>query len=69
MITKENPGGELDIKDLEMAGKFLAWLVLEGLVDTKNLCYKHVGLFSNNMAAVPWTQRGREKIRISRTSS
>ena len=27
MITKENPGGELDIKDLEMAGKFLAWLV------------------------------------------
>ena len=41
-----------------MSGKLLAWLVLEGIVDTKKLGYKHVGLFSNNTAAVSWTQRG-----------
>ena len=44
-----------------MSGKILAWLVLEGIVGTKNLCYKHVGLFSNNTAAVSLTQRGAEK--------
>ena len=35
----------------------MAWLVLEVIVGTKNLRYKHVGLFSNNTAAVAWTQR------------
>ena len=44
-----------------MAGKLLAWLVLEGLVGTKNLRYKHVSLFSDNTAAVSWTQRGAAK--------
>ena len=47
----------MDIKDLEMAVKIRAWLVFEGIVRTENLRYKHVGLFSNNMAAVLWTQR------------
>ena len=43
-------GGGLDINDLEMAGKLLAWLMLEVIVGTKNLRYKHVGLFSDNTA-------------------
>ena len=43
-ITLTNPGGDLDINDLEISGKLLVWLVLEGIVVTKNLRYKHVGL-------------------------
>ena len=50
LITPTKPGEDLDINDLEMAGKLLAWLVLEGIVGTKNLRYKHVGLFSDNTA-------------------
>ena len=57
LITPTNPGGDLDINYLEMAGKLLAWPVLEGIVGTKNLHYKHVGLFSDNMAEVSWKQR------------
>ena len=34
---------------------------MEVIVGTKNLCYKHVGLFSKNTAAVLWTQRGAAK--------
>ena len=60
LITPTNPGGGLDINDMEMVGKPLAWLVLEEIVGTKNLCYKHVGLF-DNIAEVLWTQRGAEK--------
>ena len=44
-----------------MAGNIMAWLVLEGIVGTKNLCHRHVGLFRNNMAEVLWTQRGASK--------
>ena len=51
----------MDINDMEMAGKLLEWLVLEGIVGTKNLRYKHVGLFSDNTAEVLWTQRGAKK--------
>ena len=61
LITPTNPEGDLDINDLEMAGKLLAWLVLEGLVGVENLRFKHVGLFSDNMAAVSWTIRGASK--------
>ena len=61
MTTPTKPGGEFDINNLEMAGKLLAWLVMEGIVGTKNLRYKHVGLFSDNTAAVSWTQRGAAK--------
>ena len=35
--------------------------MLEGIVGTKNLRYKHVGLFSDNTEAVSWTQRGAAK--------
>ena len=55
LITTINPGGDLDINDLEMSVNLLTWLVLEGIVGTKNLRYKHVGLFSDNTAAVLWT--------------
>ena len=37
------------------------WLMLEGIVGTKNLCYKHVGIFSDYMTAVSWSQRGAAK--------
>ena len=60
LITPTNPRGGLDLNDLEMVGKPLAWLVLEEIVGTKNLCYKHVGLF-DNIAEVLWIQRGAEK--------
>ena len=46
---------------MEMTGKLLVWLVLEGIAGTKNLCYKHFDLFSDNMAAVSWTQKGAAK--------
>ena len=56
LVSSTNKSGDLDINDLEMAGKVLAWLVLEGLVP--NLKHAHVGIFSDNMAAVSWTKRG-----------
>ena len=52
MITPTNPRSDLDINDIDMSGKLLAWLVLEGIVGTENLCYKHVGLFIDDMTAV-----------------
>ena len=55
-MSSYNPMGDLDINDLEMAGKVLVWLVLEDLVP--NLQHAHVGIFSNCMATVPWTKRG-----------
>ena len=55
LITQTNPSGDLYINDLEMAGKNLAWLVLEEIVGTETLRYKHVGLFSDNTAVVSWT--------------
>ena len=61
LIMPKNPEGYLDINDLEMAGKICAWLVLEGIVGTKNLHYEHISLFRNNTAAVSWTQRGAAK--------
>ena len=35
--------------------------MLEGIIGTENLRYKHVGLFSNNTAAVLWPQREEAK--------
>ena len=58
LVTPTNLEEDLDINDLEMTGNILAWLVLEGIVGNKNIHYKHVGLFSDNTAAVSWTQRG-----------
>ena len=36
----------------------MAWIMLEGIVGTENIRYKHVGLLSDNTAAVSWTIRG-----------
>ena len=60
LITPTNPGEDLDITDMEIAGKLLELIVLEVIVGTKKF-YKHVELFSNNTEAVSWTQRGAEK--------
>ena len=35
--------------------------MLEGIICTRTLCYKHIGLFSNNTAEVLWKQRGAAK--------
>ena len=60
----------MDINDLVMAGKPIAWLVLEVIIGTENLRYKYVGIFSDNTAAVLWTQRGAaKKVRSIRTSA
>ena len=60
LITPTNTGGELDINDLEVTYKLLAWIVLEGIIGTKYLRYKHVCLFSDNTAAVSWTGGGKK---------
>ena len=59
--NSDKPREGLEYKDLEMVGKLLEWLMLEGIVGTKNLRYKHFGLFIDNTAAVSWTQIGSEK--------
>ena len=53
--------GDLDTNDLEISVKILEWLVLKGIVCTKNLRYKHIGLFRDNMAAVSSAQREVER--------
>ena len=58
MVLQTHPGGWLDINDLEMSLKLLAWLVLEGIVGIENLRYKQVGLFIDNTSAVSWTKMG-----------
>ena len=52
LITPTNTGVYWDIYYLDMAGNHLSLIVLEVVVGTKNLRYKHVGLFSDNTAAV-----------------
>ena len=69
LVTPKNPGGDLDINDLEMTGKLLAWLVLEGIIGSENPHYKHAEIFSNNTTEVSWTQRGAKKVRSSRKSA
>ena len=49
----------ITINDLEMAGKLLGWLVLEGMgVDVK---HKHVALINDNSSAVAWILRWASK--------
>ena len=69
LVTPKNPGGDLDINDLEMTGKLLAWLVLQIISGTENPHYKHIGLFSDNTTEVSWTQRGAKKVRSYRKSA
>ena len=52
LVTSKNPGGDLDINDIEISGKLLAWIMLEGIIGTENLRYKHIGFFSDNTTSV-----------------
>ena len=61
LVTLKKPGEDLDINDLEMAGKLLTWLMLKVIVIIKKIYYKHVGLFIDKMKVVPWTQMGSAK--------
>ena len=61
LVTPKNPGEDLDINYLEMEVKLLSYLVLEVISVTKNIRYKHAGLFRNNTSEVLWTQRGATK--------
>ena len=47
--------GSITINDLEMAGKLLGWLVLEGM--EVNVKHKHVALLNDNSSAVSWILR------------
>ena len=61
LSCQQTQGGDLDINNLKMAGNLMSWLMLEGIVGTKNLRYKHVGTFIDNTASVSWTQRAATK--------
>jgi hypothetical protein len=52
LVTGTNKTGKLTIKDLELAGLVLGWLVLEGVC--KDLVFKHVGMFCDNTSLVTW---------------
>ncbi len=53
--TSQNPKGKISNSDLEMTGLLMLWLIIEGVC--KDLCEKHVTLFSNNLPTVGWVMR------------
>ena len=62
--TFDNPNGKLTNSDLEMAGYLLLWLCMEGTA--KDLCHKHIALFSNNNPSVSWvTKMASRKSRVA----
>ena len=69
MITPTNPGGDLDINDMEITGKLLAWLALEGIVGTENLGYKKLAYSEITRHKCCGHKEGRQKFRRSRTSA
>jgi hypothetical protein len=52
-MTKE--GGTRTNSDLEMAGLFLLWLVMEDVCDLQSGA--HVAIFSDNSPTVSWVRR------------
>jgi len=46
VVSFDNPNGKITNSDLEMAGYLLLWLCMEGTA--KDLCHKHIALFSDN---------------------
>lgn len=55
LVTETNRKGSITNSDLEMAGLFLLWLVMEEVCgDMRN---KHVALFSDNDPTVSWVRR------------
>ena len=62
--TFDNPNGKLTNSDLEMAGYLLLWLCMEGTA--KDLCHKHIALFSDNSPSVSWvTKMASRKSRVA----
>ena len=55
LITAQNPSGTITINDLELCGKLLGWLALEGW--GTNLVLEHVVTFCDNTSAVAWAHR------------
>ena len=55
LITANNPNGTLTINDLELCGKVLGWLALEG--NGPDLHKKHIVTFCDNTSAVSWAHK------------
>jgi hypothetical protein len=56
LVSAANKCGPINISNLEMAGVFLAWLVLEN-ISPICLQHSHVGIFCDNTPAVAWATR------------
>ena len=56
LITSNNRDGTLAIADLEMAGVFIAWIVMEN-ISPIHLKHAHVGIFCDNTPAVAWATK------------
>jgi hypothetical protein len=54
-VSFDNPNGKRTNSDLEMAGYLLSWLCIEGMA--KDLCHKHITLFSDNSPSVSWVMK------------
>ena len=55
LITAKNPKGSITINDLELCGKLLGWLALEGW--GINLEDEHIATFCDNTSAVSWAHK------------
>jgi hypothetical protein len=55
IVSADNPEGTITNSDLEMAGLFMLWLVMEDVCNP--LTNAHVALFSDNSPTVHWVQR------------
>jgi hypothetical protein len=55
LITATNPEGSITINDLELCGKLLGWLALEGF--GQNLENEHIVTFCDNTSAVAWAHK------------
>jgi hypothetical protein len=55
IISSTNPTGTITNSDLELAGLFMLWLVMEDVCHP--LANTHVALFSDNSPTVHWVQR------------
>jgi hypothetical protein len=64
LISFENPRGQINNSNLEMAELLLLWLCLEGVMP--DLAHKHVALFSDNSPTVSWvTKMASKKSRVA----
>jgi hypothetical protein len=64
LVSFENPRGQINNSNLEMAGLLLLWLCLEDV--TPDLAHKHVALFSDNSPTVSWvTKMASKKSRVA----